>query len=184
MKLEEVFSYIKKTYSENNADFWLSGLRAFIGVVWIFSGIEKIISPAYFTNFAKTVGYFASKNPNGFFVNFLTGTVAPNATLFSYLVAYGELLVGLGLLFGLLTNTSALVGIFMNIIFYFGAGWTGISTAMLNVQMVVLQIIVLLAPGSKTLSLEYFFGLLKLRKEYVGAEPKKPARAKKNLVKF
>ena len=184
METKQILDFVKKTYAENNSDFWLSGLRAFIGAVWIFGGLEKVLSAEFFANFPKTIAYFASKNPNGFFVDFLNNIVAPNSAVFSHLVAYGELLVGLGLLFGLLTNISAAVGIFLNVIFYLGAGWTGISTAMLNVQMIVLQVIILGAAGTKTLSLDYFLGLLGMRREYVGAAPKKAAKEKKNVVKF
>lgn len=183
MDFQQIIGFVKKTYTGNNSDFWLSGLRAFIGAVWIFGGLEKILSAEYFANFPKTIAYFASKNPNEFFVGFLNNIVAPNSNLFSHLVAYGELLVGLGLLLGLLTNISAIVGIFLNVVFYLGAGWTGISTAMLNVQMAVLQVIILAAAGTKTLSLDYFLGLLGMRKEYIGAE-KKSKPIKKNFVKF
>lgn len=184
METKQILDFVKKTYAENNSDFWLSFLRAFVGVVWIHAGIEKIISPEFFANFPKTIAYFASKNPNGFFIDFLSNFVAPNSAVFSRLVAYGELLVGLGLLFGLLTNISAAVGLFLNIMFYLGAGWTSISTATLNVQMIVLQIIILSAAGSKTLSLDYFLGLLGMRKEYIGADKGKAAKTKKNFVKF
>ena len=184
MDLQQIFGFVKKTYAENNSDFWLSGLRSFIGAVWIYSGVEKIISPEFFANFPKTIAYFTSKNNFTFFADFLNNVVAPNSAAFSHLVAYGELLVGLGLLFGLLSNLSATVGIFLSAMFYLGASWTGISTAMLNVQMIALQAIILAAAGAKTLSLDYFLGLLRMRKEYVGAAPKKAAKEKKNVVRF
>ena len=183
MEAKQILDFVKKTYAENNSDFWLSGLRAFVGAAWIFGGLEKVLSAEFFANFPKTIAYFASKNPNGFFVDFLNNIVAPNSAVFSHLVAYGELLIGLGLLFGLLTNISAVVGIFLSVVFYLGAGWTGISTAMLNVQMAVLQVIILAAAGSKTLSLDYFLGLLGMRREYISAE-KKSGPAKKNFIKF
>ncbi len=41
----------------------------------------------------------------------------PNATVLSYLVAYGEVLVGIALLIGLFTHFSALMGVLMNLAF-------------------------------------------------------------------
>ena len=38
-----------------------------------------------------------------------------NAQVFSYLVAYGEVLVGLALVIGVVTNFAALMGIVMNL---------------------------------------------------------------------
>ena len=41
----------------------------------------------------------------------------PNAGVFAYLVAFGEMLVGLGLIFGCLTGVAALFGLFINVNF-------------------------------------------------------------------
>ena len=43
----------------------------------------------------------------------------PNAQLFSYMVAYGEVLVGIALIVGLVTNFAALMGIVMNLSYLF-----------------------------------------------------------------
>ena len=50
---------------------------------------------------------------------FLENVALPNAKLFSYLVAYGEVLVGLGLILGLLTGIAAFFGSVMNASFLF-----------------------------------------------------------------
>lgn len=54
----------------------------------------------------------------------------PNAELFAYLVAYGELLVGIALAIGLLTRVSALAGIAMNLA-YLWAGTTSTNPPLL-----------------------------------------------------
>ena len=41
----------------------------------------------------------------------------PNAGLFAYLVTFGEVLIGLGLIFGVLTGIAAFFGVFMNLNF-------------------------------------------------------------------
>lgn len=54
----------------------------------------------------------------------------PNAQLFAYLVAYGELLVGIALAIGLLTRLAALTGVTMNLAFLW-AGTTSINPPLL-----------------------------------------------------
>ena len=53
----------------------------------------------------------------GWYATFLENSVLPNAKLFAFMVAYGELLVGLGLVFGLLTGIAAFFGALMNFSF-------------------------------------------------------------------
>lgn len=54
----------------------------------------------------------------------------PNADVFAYLVAYGELLVGIALILGFLTRLSVLPGVAMNLAFLF-AGTTSTNPQML-----------------------------------------------------
>jgi thiosulfate dehydrogenase (quinone) large subunit len=65
----------------------------------------------------------------------------PNVTTFSYLVACGELLVGIALIVGIFTHYAALMGIIMNLA-YLLAGSNGI-----NPNMLVLEMVILLAGG-------------------------------------
>ena len=50
---------------------------------------------------------------------FVENAVLPNAKVFGFIVAYGELLVGLGLILGLLTGIAAFFGGIMNVSFLF-----------------------------------------------------------------
>ena len=51
------------------------------------------------------------------YASFLQSVVLPNATVFVYLVTFGEVLIGLGLIFGVLTGIAAFFGVFMNLNF-------------------------------------------------------------------
>ncbi len=53
----------------------------------------------------------------GWYASFLQGFVLPNAGWFAYVVTFGELLVALGLIFGVLTGIAAFFGVFMNLNF-------------------------------------------------------------------
>jgi len=53
----------------------------------------------------------------GWYASFLQSVVAPNSGVFAYVVPFGEMLVGLGLIFGCFTGIAALFGLFLNVNF-------------------------------------------------------------------
>ncbi|HEY4509288.1 MAG TPA: DoxX family protein [Candidatus Paceibacterota bacterium] len=129
--------------------FWLI-VRVYVGYEWIMAGYEKIINPAWvgssaggaitgFVNgaLAKTAG--AHPDVSEWYAWFLTHAVLPNANLWSHAVAYGELAVGLGLIFGVLTFWAAFFGFFMNLN-YLLAG-----TVSTNPVLLVLALLIMLA---------------------------------------
>jgi thiosulfate dehydrogenase (quinone) large subunit len=68
----------------------------------------------------------------------------PHATLISYLVVTGELLVGIGLILGLFLRLSAFFGVTLNALFMF-AGALGVG---LNPEMALLGVLVLTGPAA------------------------------------
>lgn len=105
---------------------WL-GIRLYVGGEWLRAGWEKLTDPsgvwvgskagAAITGFvqgalAKTTG--EHPDVSGWYASFLKDLVLPNAAAFSYVVTFGEILVGLGLIFGLFTGIAAFFGGFMN----------------------------------------------------------------------
>jgi thiosulfate dehydrogenase [quinone] large subunit len=108
------------------APLWLI-IRLYVGYEWLVAGWGKITNPAgvwvgakagtAITGFVqgalqKTSG--GHPDVTGWYAGFLQNIVLPNATLWSYLVAYGEVLVGLGLIVGLFTGIAAFFGGLMN----------------------------------------------------------------------
>ncbi|PIR79878.1 MAG: DoxX family protein [Candidatus Levybacteria bacterium CG10_big_fil_rev_8_21_14_0_10_35_13] len=103
---------------------WLI-IRLYVGWQWFEAGLEKVQSSSW-------VGDKAGLAIGGFLTNALTKTsgahpdvqawygffikdfVLPNKVIFSYLVAYGELLVGIALILGIVTGVAAFFGAFMN----------------------------------------------------------------------
>ena len=51
----------------------------------------------------------------GWYATFLQHIVLPNAAYFTYIITFGELLVGLGLIVGAFTGIAASFGVFMNL---------------------------------------------------------------------
>jgi thiosulfate dehydrogenase (quinone) large subunit len=62
----------------------------------------------------------------------------PNAGLFSYMVAFGETLVGIALIVGLFTRFAAFWGMFLNLMFLF-AGSTSTNTEMLVAEVAIVS---------------------------------------------
>lgn len=114
--------------STRAAWIWLI-VRLYVGYSWITAGWKKVNSDAWTGDNAGTAisGFVkgalgkaeAGTDVTGWYASFLENTVLPNAKVFSYMVAWGELLVGLGLILGLLTGIAAFFGGFMNVIFLF-----------------------------------------------------------------
>ncbi len=75
----------------------------------------------------------------GWYAGFLESVVIPNAALFSYLVTFGEILVGLALIAGLFTGIAGFFGAFMNTSFLFA------GTAGANPLMFILAILLMMA---------------------------------------
>jgi len=103
---------------------WLL-VRIYVGWQWLTAGIEKLQSPVWTGNQAgtamagfvngalqKTTG--AHIDVQGFYAGFLQLVVLPHTALWSYAIAYGEVLVGLGLIVGLFTGIAAFFGGLMN----------------------------------------------------------------------
>lgn len=108
--------------SDGSSALWFV-VRMYVGAEWLLAGWDKVISPAWGTSGKAIAGFTAGalaksagSNPavQGWYAWFLQHVVLPNAGLFSFLVAWGELAVGLGILLGILTGIAAGFGVLMN----------------------------------------------------------------------
>jgi thiosulfate dehydrogenase (quinone) large subunit len=103
---------------------WLI-VRVYVGWQWFSEGLDKVQTPAwagakagtFLTTWIdgalkKTQG--AHPDVQGWYGFFLNHVVLPHAAFWSCAVSYGELFVGLGLIFGLFTGIAAFFGTTMN----------------------------------------------------------------------
>lgn len=103
-------------------------IRIYVGIEWLTAGWGKINNSAWvgskagvaLTGFIqgaleKTSG--AHPDVQGWYADFLQNVILANASVFSYVIAYGELLVGIALILGIFTGISAFFGAFMNMNF-------------------------------------------------------------------
>jgi|SRR6185312_987271 len=86
------------------------------GGPWVF-GAHDGVAMAGFVKGALAQATGAHPAVQGWYAWFLQNYVAPNTVVFAYLVTFGEMLVGLGLIFGALTGIAAFFGMFMNLNF-------------------------------------------------------------------
>ena len=85
----------------------------------------------------KTGG--AHPDVSGVYAAFLQNFVLPNTSFISHLVAYGELLVGIGLILGIFTGIAAFFGAFMNMNYLFA------GTISTNPIMFLIELFLILA---------------------------------------
>lgn len=128
---------------------WLIA-RLYIGFIWISAGWEKIHNPVWvgdssgqalsgFVQGALEKAAGAHPDVQGWYASFLQNEVLNHASFWSYLVSFGELLVGAALILGFFTGIAAFLGLFMNMN-YLLAG--SVST---NPIMLLITILLVLA---------------------------------------
>lgn len=120
----------------------LAIIRIYIGFTWLTAGIGKITAGFDASGFIQgAIAGATGDNPTvqGWWAVFLEKFALPNASIFSFMVAWGELLVGMALILGIFTSFAALMGLTMNFAFLFS------GTVSTNAQMVVLTVLVLVA---------------------------------------
>ncbi|MBM6617848.1 DoxX family protein [Bacillus suaedaesalsae] len=122
-------------------------LRVYLGWTWMSAGWHKITADQPFdaTGYLKgAIGNPVVDKATGdmlypTYMAFLENFALPNAGLINIMIPYGEFLVGLGLIVGVLTTAAAFFGLLMNFMFMFA------GTISTNPWMTLLGIIILVA---------------------------------------
>ncbi len=103
---------------------WLI-IRLYVGYEWFIAGYDKIINPNWIgskagtaltgflnNSISLTTGAHPAVQP--WYSAFLKAVILPAAGFWSYVVAFGEVLTGVGLILGVFTGIAAFFGFFMN----------------------------------------------------------------------
>lgn len=128
---------------------WLV-VRIYVGYQWLMAGWEKFTSTAWvgpqagsalsgFLSGAMQKATGPHPDVGGWYVWFLNQVVVPHAAVFSYIVTYGELLVGIALVLGAFTGIAAFAGAFMNFNYLFA------GTVSINPLLALAEIFLILA---------------------------------------
>lgn len=143
-------SFFKKIFcSPKLAWLWLL-VRVYVGYQWFVAGWDKLFNPIWVgekagvavTGFlqgalSKTGG--AHPDVAVWYAWFIQNIALPHAQLFSYLVTFGELFVGIALILGLFVGFAATFGGFMNFNYLFA------GTVSVNPELLFLEFLLILA---------------------------------------
>ncbi|MFD1064619.1 DoxX family protein [Oceanobacillus locisalsi] len=119
------------------AGLWVV-IRLYLGFRWLTSGWGKIAGGEFDAG-GYLQGALGNPDVQGWWASFLETVAIPNAGIFSVVVMWGEVLVGLGLILGIFTNLAALMGVVMNFSFLLS------GTFSTNPQMAILGIFIAIA---------------------------------------
>lgn len=123
---------------------WLI-IRVYVGWEWLIAGWVKVQSPVWvgdkagvavqgFLNGALTKATGLHPDVQSWYASFIQNFALPHSVGFSYLVSYGELLVGIALILGIFTGIAAFFGTFMNLN-YLLAGTVSTNPILLMLQL-------------------------------------------------
>ncbi len=140
----------------------MTWVRMLVGAVWLNGAVEKFSNPDFPRQLVTSLGAggFISQAPP-WFQDFMSNNVVPNADLVAQLARFGELALGLALIFGLLTNAAALGSIILSVAILLSQGGVRLGTGLaepefltINLLVALISAVILLSPTSKTLSLD------------------------------
>ncbi len=138
------------TFLRNNqvVGIILTFLRVYLGYTWLTAGWGKLTGDGFnASGYLKgAIGKATGEHPavQGWWASFLENVALPNSELFSFLVMWGEILVGIALILGVFTTFATLMGLTMNFAFLFS------GTVSTNPQMVIIGIFLLVAGYNAT----------------------------------
>ncbi|MCB0133176.1 MAG: hypothetical protein KDD78_20075 [Caldilineaceae bacterium] len=177
-----LWEYLETELLKSNA--FLLPLRLFIGLGWLRAGVEKLIDPLWWSGdkvtafFEHQIAIDAVYFP--FYDTLITQVFAPGALALSWIILIGELLVGMSILTGALTNLGLLAGIFMNLKFVL-AGVVNPSAFYIVIQAVLLS-----ANSGAVLGIDSvlarYSGSFLIAQPHSSARGNKPSRRRISLV--
>ena len=130
-------------------------LRVYLGVVFLVAALPKL-QQDFTPGLTRFVQQVASQKAHEFYRPFAEQVVLPNASVFAALVTWGELLVGVTLVLGLLTRFSAAVAVVLTLNYMFAKGawfWTPSSN---DAAFVAIALALLIGAAGRTLGLDSF----------------------------
>lgn len=140
----------------------MAWIRILVGAVWLNGAAEKVLNPAFPAQFERVLasGGFVSQAPP-FLRSFVQQTVLPNAETFAQIVRFGELALGLALVFGVLVNPAALLSaVFSSALFLaqggpdLGSGLAAPGFLTVNLLVALISAVILFSPAAKDPSLD------------------------------
>ena len=102
-------------------------LRISVGTLFLIFGQYKVFGTQFTLHggFQFWINKFLEDGAYPFMIPILRGFVLPHATAIAFLVAYGELAIGMGLVFGVLVRPASAFGLLYMLTLLFSANYPG-----------------------------------------------------------
>jgi len=125
----------KASLSSTDQQSWWKGLRfservllplrLFLGITFLYAGIQKLTDPQFFNSSAtgfigRQILAFAHGSP---IHSILLHVALPHAVFFGAVIALGEIAIGIGTLVGFLFRPAAFFGMLLSLMFFLSASW-------------------------------------------------------------
>jgi thiosulfate dehydrogenase (quinone) large subunit len=110
----------------------LATLRILVGMFFVLFGEYKVFGTAFTLRggFEEWIRSFLAQGAYPWMKPVLESIILPHAQICAFLTAYGELMIGLGLVVGLLTRTASGFGIVLMALLWASAGYPGPHVAL------------------------------------------------------
>jgi len=105
----------------------LALLRIGVGILFLIFGQYKVFGTAFTLHggFQFWINRFLEGGTYPFMAPILRGFVLPHATSIAFLVAYGELAIGLALVFGIMVRSASFCGLIFMLTLLFSSDYSG-----------------------------------------------------------
>jgi uncharacterized membrane protein YphA (DoxX/SURF4 family) len=130
-------------------------LRVYLGTIFLIAALPKL-QRDFTPSLVAFLEEVALQKGHPFYQEFVRQVVLPNASVFATLVTWGELLVGVMLILGLLTRLSAVVALLLVVNYMFAKGnwfWTPSSN---DAAFASISLALLIGAAGRTLGLDAF----------------------------
>ncbi|MFG2759203.1 DoxX family membrane protein [Streptomyces wuyuanensis] len=115
---------VSTNWKERAARYSLLPLRLFLGVTFIYAGLDKLFDSAFLSATGTgSIGELMSTVRNSSAVPALVDVALKSPEGFGYAMALGELAVGIGTLLGLLARLAALGGVLISLSLWLTVSW-------------------------------------------------------------
>ncbi|MYV69940.1 DoxX family membrane protein [Streptomyces sp. SID2131] len=130
-------------------------LRIFLGITFVYAGLDKLTDPSFFADTGSgSIGETMRGVRDGSALPALVDLALKSPTGFGYALAFGELAVGLGTLFGLFARVAALGGALISLSLWLTVSWQASPYYLGNDLVYLMAWLPLLLAGAPVLSLD------------------------------
>ncbi|MER7398715.1 DoxX family membrane protein [Streptomyces sp. NPDC000151] len=140
------------------ARYALLPLRIFLGVTFVYAGLDKLTEPGFFAaSGTGSIGELMRQSRPSAGVPQLVDLALHSPAVFGYVIAAGELAVGIGMLLGILGRLAATGGALISLSFWLTVSWSTTPYYFGNDLAYLMAWLPLILAGTPYLSLDALY---------------------------